>query len=622
MSTRGARPSRITWAALIARGRAAAIGLLWAISFGALRDFVWEDLRGGLIRLHGLSRAVRFQVVLGFVLLLGSVALLLFNDFLRVRFGLVAASIDIPGRGNLLPTVLLPVTLFLMAVAWSYTLAGALRVHPLLGSVPLLLYITTALGALISASDPNTRFLWLGWGAVAAVALMFVLPATRRLPVDVAFPLLLALVGVHYGLVQTQILVQDRVSGIGLGQINLEASVQSLQSLGLPLLLLLGMDIARFTQQAATWTALVVRRRLPDALVYVALVGVLGWLVYGQFVELRAAVADSGWRTALTGYAGGLGIPVGIALVWGVVAWTARRRTRRVPAPGRDPLTPGELGEHAEQAVLWVVMARMASVLLAFALFHVQGTVGPAAYLTAGQTQNVALILVALLNIAAGWIASLQDTWLWITAAGSLLVGLGLAWRRPQWRAAALYVAAYGVTQLWLLLTDSDGPLAVLEWQDTARVHLWLVLLVLAATLVWSVRRALTPARAGWLFFLLMVLVLLDQTDFIEDPFSPFFGFAGIGFVAFGIAWDALTAGSWANVETRALPRTGRIFLYIGYVLLTVTLINWALSTHNLDITGRYTGDAAILGLSALGKPLLYLFFPLVLALPADMEME
>jgi hypothetical protein len=176
--------------------------------------------------------------------------------------------------------------------------------------------------------------------------------------------------------------------------------------------------------------------------------------------------------------------------------------------------------------------------------------------------------------------------------------------------------------ELWLRLTDSGGPLAFLTWRDQAQVHGWWVLWVVVVVLVWAVRRTLTPARAGWLLFLLMILVLLDQTDFIEDPFSPFFGFAGISFIAFGIVWDALTAGSWANVETRTLPRTGRIFLYIGYVLLTVTLINWALATHNLDITGRYTGDAALLGLGALGKPLLYLFFPLVLALPTDEEVE
>ncbi len=598
------RPGRITWVALI--------GLLWAISFGALRDFVWEDLRGGLIRLHGLTRAVRFQVLLGFLLLLGGVALLLFSDSLRVRFDLFSATLDIPGRGNLIPTALLPVSLLLMALAWSYALAGALHAHPLVGSVPLLLYVTTAASALVAAWDPSMQFLWLGWGALGLVLAMFVTPRLRRLPADVAFVILLILVGVQYGLVQTQILVQDRISGIGLGQINLESSIQSLQSLVLPFLLLVGMDIARFTQQASTWTVQVVRRRLPTALVYVAGGGGGGRVVFGLGVGRGAGFADWGALATLLAYAGGLGALVGVALVWAVVEGLARR--------GRDRIRPGDLGEQAEGVVLWVVLARMFTALLAFGLYHLQATVGSAAYLAVGQAQNLLLIAMALLSIAADWAASLFDTWLWITAGSALGVGLVLAWQRPAWRAAGLYVAAYGVRELWLRLTDSGAPLAVLTWDDHLQVRGWLLLVATVAALVWAVRRTLTPARAGGLLLLLMVLTLLEQTDFIENPFSPFFGFAGVGFVAFGIVWDALTAGSWANVETRALPRTGRIFLYIGYVLLTVTLINWMLATHDLDATGRFTGDAALLGLSALGKPLLYLFFPLVLALPADEE--
>jgi hypothetical protein len=605
MSAGSARPGRIPWAALI--------GLLWAISFGALRDYVWADLREGLVRLHGLTRAVRFQVVLGFLLLLAAVGLLLFNDVLRLRFDLSPASLDIPGRGNLIPSVLLPVTLLLMALAWSYALAGALRIHPAMGSIPLLLYLSTAAGALVSAGDPSAPFVWAGWAALGLVVVMFVTPPLRRLPADIALVILLALVGVQYGLVQTEILLQDRISGIKLGQINLESSIQSMQSLALPFLLLVGMDIARFTQQASTWVVLVVRRRLPVALVYGALIGLWGWLAYEQATTLRTAIADNGARATLFAYLGGLGTLAGVTLVWLVVEGLARR--------GRNRVRPGELGEQAEKVVLWVVLARMLTVLIAFGLFQLQGTVGTAAYLAAGPTQNVLLITMALIGLVANWAAAVYDVWLWITAAGALVIGIILAWRRPDWEAAGLYVAAYGATELWLRLTDTGAPLAWLAWSNQTQVQGWLLLPVALAALAWIARRALTPARAGGLLFLLMVLALLKQTAFIENPFSPFFGFAGVGFIAFGIVWDALTAGSWANVETRALPRTGRIFLYIGYVLLTVALINWMLATHDLDATGRFTGDAALMGLTALGKPLLYLLFPVVLARHVEEEM-
>ncbi len=122
-------------------------------------------------------------------------------------------------------------------------------------------------------------------------------------------------------------------------------------------------------------------------------------------------------------------------------------------------------------------------------------------------------------------------------------------------------------------------------------------------------RRSFTTKRAATLLFLILSLGLLNQTNFIENPFSPFFAFAGIGFVAFGIAWDALTAGSWANVDSSRLPRTARIFLYVGYTLLTVTIINWALASHNLTEINRYTGGLAILGLDIFGVPYLYALF-------------
>ena len=57
--------------------------------------------------------------------------------------------------------------------------------------------------------------------------------------------------------------------------------------------------------------------------------------------------------------------------------------------------------------------------------------------------------------------------------------------------------------------------------------------------------------------------------------------------------------------------RVSRIFLYLGYVLMTVTVINWAAASHDLEAIGRLTGDLGLLGLEAFGKPLLYTIFVL-----------
>ncbi len=112
----------------------------------------------------------------------------------------------------------------------------------------------------------------------------------------------------------------------------------------------------------------------------------------------------------------------------------------------------------------------------------------------------------------------------------------------------------------------------------------------------------------GALLFLLILTALLRQRDFIENPFTPFLGFAGIAFVAFSLIWDLVTRGSWAE-ESRSLPRVSRIFLYLGYVLFAATMLNWALATHDLQAIGQMTGGGALAGFDRFGMPMIYAVF-------------
>jgi hypothetical protein len=109
----------------------------------------------------------------------------------------------------------------------------------------------------------------------------------------------------------------------------------------------------------------------------------------------------------------------------------------------------------------------------------------------------------------------------------------------------------------------------------------------------------------------------MRQTGFIEDPFSPVLGFTGIGMIAVGLIWDALTIGFWANYDSPGMPRVSRIFLYLGYVLFTIAVLNWAVASHDITQVDFFTGQAALGGFGLLGKPLLYAIFAVTLALPA-----
>jgi len=74
------------------------------------------------------------------------------------------------------------------------------------------------------------------------------------------------------------------------------------------------------------------------------------------------------------------------------------------------------------------------------------------------------------------------------------------------------------------------------------------------------------------------------------------------------------TFGPWVNRESPGLPRASRLFIYIGYGLVAVTLINWSLTAHVLSELEYYTGAGALQGFSRFGTPLLYVVFGVVLA--------
>ena len=58
--------------------------------------------------------------------------------------------------------------------------------------------------------------------------------------------------------------------------------------------------------------------------------------------------------------------------------------------------------------------------------------------------------------------------------------------------------------------------------------------------------------------------------------------------------------------------------LYIGYALLTVTVINWSLASHDIATIGKFTGETAVAGFERFGRPMLYAIFALMLTLPPD----
>jgi hypothetical protein len=57
-----------------------------------------------------------------------------------------------------------------------------------------------------------------------------------------------------------------------------------------------------------------------------------------------------------------------------------------------------------------------------------------------------------------------------------------------------------------------------------------------------------------------------------------------------------------------------RIWLYLGYVLFSIAVLNWAVASHDLLQVDFFTGQAALGGFGIFGKPLIYAIFAVTLA--------
>ncbi len=592
------RPTRGTLIALL--------GFLWAVSFGAVRDFVWADLREGLIDLRGLSRPVRALAWIGFGLLALMLVAVLFNDFWRATSPLLTLTEPLPGRGRMLPIALLPATLFLLSVSWAFLLTGALRSHILIRLGVLFLFLPAA-GLWLANSLASAGISGISLGlvisgvATLAVPLFFLLAARRKPRPAGEFLALLVLTALVFIPTQADDVESWRQLGSPLMIAKIEATLGFLSYLILPLLLLVGVDIANFARQASGWTMRVATERFPFWLEITALVALLGLRLRFVLKEAIEHIAADGFNAVALAYAGSLGVIVIVGLAWLLVT--------RVPSALPSAVSASSAAEAGERLALPLIIASNGAQLIAFAGLW------------------ISLGLLPLLTVV-GPLSGAADRFgkaaaePWTIAVNVLAVVAAVYLARRGQRGPALYLAIFGLLALWFELTAPGRPLAALTWEGAQPTDFWLVVTLIGIALVWALRRRLTEQRVAALLFAGILTGLLRQTDFISSPFSPLFGFAGVGFLVFGLAWDALTAGSWANVETRGLPRTGRIFLYLGYVLLTVTAVNWAVTGHDLAAVGRLTGDVAIVGLNRFGRPMLYAVLAAALLNPGSLEEE
>lgn len=597
MKLGGFRPSPIVIAGLI--------GLLWTVSSRALRDFIWADLREGMLDLRALPRNSRRLARAGLVVLGIIIAALLFNDFWRLNSPLIALTGGRIFRGQLVPVGLLPMTLFLLAVAWSFVLTGALHSHWALRIGFLVLYELIAVGWINSLFTSDDKLaMWLGGGAVAGVALVFAVRWRARPRPVLEFVTLFALIATVFLLSQRRELQTQALYGIPTGLAKISFNVQFLGGLITPLLLLIGMNIADFTRRASHWTANILTARAPRTAALITLAALFAWRWFFVLSDTLEHAAEVTTRDEINGLLGALGE---IALV-GVVWWAITRR-RETPdeetmASEVEPWTrPLVLSYSAVQLVTFFIIALLMAVATGSWFRPLQTTL----FASVDQLTN-----------------KVTDPWHVIFSIAALALALWLSHKGR--RGLALYLGVLGALHVWWNLTSRGHVLGFMHGVTNEAVELgWMAVFTIAA-IWWTARRQLTAERVTTLVVFLLILTLMRQRDFIENPFSPFFGFAGIFFIAFSLVWDISTSGSWTNADSPNLPRINRVFLYLGSILLTATVVNWAVTIHDLDTVEKFTGGAALVGFDRFGKPLLYAAFAIGLAMgstprkPGDKE--
>ena len=73
--------------------------------------------------------------------------------------------------------------------------------------------------------------------------------------------------------------------------------------------------------------------------------------------------------------------------------------------------------------------------------------------------------------------------------------------------------------------------------------------------------------------------LVTSRGDYISF-FGGLVGLSVVVVVVFGIGWTLLSGSSFTSGSSRWLPQPARLLLFIGYVLLSVTILNWDEATH------------------------------------------
>jgi hypothetical protein len=542
---------------------------------------IGDPIHEGRLRLDGLSPMVRQVTIIGLVTLGGLLGSLLFNDLWR-RGDLLHLTVS-SGRFTFIPVTLFPATVLALFVGWWLVLWGAAS-----ASVPVRI-LAAAMFLLVNAPVGRVPLVELAaergslaplvvrvgyFGAPTLLIALSVLRVRHRLAARVRPAVQAAIVGalacMFGGLLWSHVL-QIRNGITPTVPFSLSDSIGNAEDLLIPLVIVSGIAVIEFSRDVAVaaaaplWTA---RAGMASGLA-LTLIAVKLWIQLGRHLR--------DWSTYVVDRPASVGATVLVLAFLFGAGWFARRHAidRQSAERSKERLIYGPALLLALPAMLLLLVKTLGDFLLTQANWleaaRVIGRIRFAEYLSDADAAAASVLLLTGVLLYARRERSPAHL---ETGIGLLIVG--------SWSTCLFVLELFNVAVGWrapfldILLTAGIGVYLLLRWRQIDTRGAVVIGAVVAFT---------------WL--------VSTRGDFISI-LGGFLGLPGISIVVVGTLFALVADSSFASGDSRRFPRTSRPPLWIGYLVISATIVNWLTAAHGTDVTEAVGGR----GWTYLGVPL------------------
>lgn len=539
---------------------------------------IGEPVREGRLRIEGTGRLERQLAILGLVTLFALLASVVLNE--AWRSGPLTKLTDIGGRWLFFPEALLPVTLLGLFIAWLVLLTGGLRaslpvrlavavVYLLLNSdigKPLTIDVGGALA--LRWGSPLAR---IGYFAAAGLLLVYSFFAgserwSRRLRPAFFVAIALSLAALFGA--QLWIHVAESRSGIPDPSPGfLYSAIEQMAFALTPMIMLATVALVDFSYALADAFATPARTLRPTfaKLMVVGLIGVKLW------VQLFSHLRD--WRSRIE-QTPQIVLMMALVLAGFLTVAVIARRLRRRQA------SEEEVEEAKERLIYAGIATASVPMITPFfsslgALLVIQfGLKGAGDVL--GKITNATSDITNVVRVVSWSVVLVLGIVLLLRLAHRELyreLGIGLA------LLGAFNVPYYAAVLLHHPLAFNSGVLDIM------------LTVVLAGIVAVRWNRLDTYEAAGLFAVVAFSWLVMTRGDFI-GIIGGFFGLATIVIVVFGLLYTLLADSALASGDGRLFPHDARVLLWVGYLVLSVAILNAVTAAHGFDFSAATAARA------------------------------